>query len=151
MNVVDVWLVYQVFTVMADNQADFYNYLSEEMIDKTYDRFMMWSAEGGRSNIVESDDKTFDDDNTLIGRINGAPRCGIVLYVTPTKKRRKKREGTETQYLLQGECKVFRKKTTHVCSDCADTDAVKNEMWVYHPKTNRSWFAQNVHSTHDPW
>ena len=32
---------------------------------------------------------------------------------------------TETQYLLQGKCKVFRKKTKHVCSDCADTNAVK--------------------------
>ena len=33
--------------------------------------------------------------------------------------------------------------------DCADTDAFKNEMWVYHPKKNRSCFAQYVHSTND--
>ena len=37
----------------------------------------------------------------------------------------------------------------HMCSDCADTDAVKTEMWVCQPKTNRSCFAQHVHSTHD--
>ena len=80
---------------------------------------------GGGGNIVDSDDKTFDDDNPLFGRINGGPRCGIAIYVNPTKNRRKKRYGTETQYLIQGEYKVFRKKTTHVCSECADTDAVK--------------------------
>ena len=66
----------------------------------------MQSAEGRRRNIVDSDDKTFDDDNPLFGQINGSPRCGISIHVTPTKKRRKKRDGAETQYLLQGECKV---------------------------------------------
>ena len=76
------------------------------MIYNTYDRFMMQSAEGRRRNVVESDDETFDNYNPLFGRINGAPRRGIYLHVTPTKKRRKKRDVTETQYLLQGECKV---------------------------------------------
>ena len=64
------------------------------MIDNTYDRFMMWSEEGGRSTIVDSDGETFDDDNLMFGGINGAPRCGIALHVTPTKKRRKKRDRT---------------------------------------------------------
>ena len=149
MNVVDVWLAYQGITSTSYTQADFYNCLAEEMINNTYYRFMIRSAEGRIRTIVESDDETFDDDNPLFGRINGAPRCGISLHVTPTKKRNKKRYGTETQYLLQGECKVFRNNTTHVCSDCADTDAVKNKIWSCHPKTNRSCFAQRVHSTHE--
>ena len=137
-NVVDVWLAYQVITGTMDTQAGFYNYFAEEMIDNTYDRFMMRSTEGRRRTIVDSDDKTFDDDNPLFGQINGAPICVIALNVTPNKKRRKNSDGTETQYLLQGECKVYQKKTTHVCSDCADTHAVKNKMWVCHPNTNRS-------------
>ena len=90
----------------------------------------MHSADGRRNNIVDSDDETFDEEEPLFGRINGALRCEIYLHVTPINNRRKKRDGTETQYLLQGECKVCRKKTTHVCSDCVDTDAVRNEMWV---------------------
>ena len=110
---------------------------------------MIRREEGRRRTIVDSDDETFDDKTPLFGRINGAPRCVIALYVTPTKKRRNKRDGTETQYLLQGECKVCRKKMTHVCSDFAYIDAVKNEMWVCHPNTNRSCIAQHVHSTHD--
>ena len=85
------------------------------MIDNTYDRLMMRIEEGTRRNIVDSDDKTFDDNNPLFGRINGATRCVIVIHMIPTNKRRKKRDGTETQYLIQGECKVFQKKTTHVC------------------------------------
>ena len=119
-------MAYQGIIRTAETQAGFFNYLAEEMIYNTYDRFMMWSAEGRRRTIVESDEETFDDNNPLFGRINGAPRCGIDQRVEPTKKMRKKRDGTETQYLLQGECKVYRKKTTHVCSDGADTDAVKN-------------------------
>ena len=63
----------------------------------------MRSAEGRRRTIADSDDENFDDDNPLFGRINVAPICGIALRVTPTKKRQKKRDGTETQYLLQGE------------------------------------------------
>ena len=149
MNVVDVWLAYQGITRKAEIQADFYNYLAEEIIDNTYNRFMIRRAEERRRTIVHSDDDYIDDENPLFGCINGAPRCGIALHVTPTKKRRKKRDGTETQYLLQGECKACRKKTTHVCSECADTDVVRNEMWVFHPKTNRSCFAQHVHSTHN--
>ena len=126
MNVVNVWLVYQGNNGTADTQADFYHYLPEEIIDNTYNRFMMRSAEGMRRTIVDSDDETFDDDNPLFGRINGAPICEISLHVTPDKKSRKKRDGKETQYFLQVKCKLCRKNTTHVCSDCADTDAVKN-------------------------
>ena len=75
----------------------------------------MRSEDGRRRNIVDSDEKTFDDHKPLSVRIYGAPRYGIYLHVTCTKKRRKKRDGTENKYLLQGNCKVFRKKTTHVC------------------------------------
>ena len=97
MNVVNFWLSYQSITMTAENQADLYTYLSEDMIDNTYNRFMVWSAEGRRRNIVEPDKETFDDDNPLFGWINGAPRYGISLHVTPTKKTRKKRYGTETR------------------------------------------------------
>ena len=94
MDVFNVWLAYQGITSTEDTQADFYNYLAEDIIYNTYDRFMIRSAEGRRRTIVDSDDETFDDNNPLLGRINGAPICGIVLHVTPTKKRKKKRDET---------------------------------------------------------
>ena len=74
MNAVDVWLAYQGITRTAEIQADFYNYLAEEMIQRVKLR---------RRTIVDSDDDYVDDKNPLFGRINGAPRCGIALHVTP--------------------------------------------------------------------
>ena len=106
MNVVNVWLAHQCITRMVETLAGFYNYIYEEVIYNTYYRFIMRSAEGRRRNIVESDDKTFDDDNPLFSRINAAPIFGTALHVTPTNKRKKKRNGTETQHLLQGNCEV---------------------------------------------
>ena len=117
MNVVNAWLAHQCITGTLETQVGLYNYISEEMIYNTYSRFMMRSAEGRSRNIVDSHDEKIDDDNPTFGRINGAPRCGISLNVTPTKKRNKTGERTENKYLLQGECKIFQKKTTHVCSD----------------------------------
>ena len=86
---------------MAEIQYDFYNYLAEEMIYNTYNRFMIRCAEGRRRTIFDSDDHYVDDENPLFGRINGDPRIGIALHITPANIRRNKRDGTETRYLLQ--------------------------------------------------
>ena len=110
---------------------------------------MIRSAEGRRRENVDDDDYYVDDDNPLFGRINGAPRCVVSLHVTPNKKRSKKRDGIETKYLITCECKVCRKKMTHMCLEYADTDAVKNEIWFYHPRTNSSCFVHHLHSTYD--
>ena len=50
------------------------------------------------------------------------------LYMSPPQKGRKNRDETDTQYLFQGNCKVFRKNTTHFCTECADTDPGRNEI-----------------------
>ena len=77
MNFVDVWLEYQVITGKTETQAHLYYYIYEEIIDNTYDRFVMRIAEGRMRNIVDSDDETFDDDNPLFGRITPLRRGGI--------------------------------------------------------------------------
>ena len=97
MNVIEFWLSYQCINGKKDTKDDFYYYLSEEMIDNTYDWFMMWSAERRRKSIVDTDYETFDDNNPLFIRINCAPRCVIALHVTPNKKVSKKRDVAETQ------------------------------------------------------
>ena len=74
---------------MAVTQDDFYNYLNEEMIDNTYNRLMMQSAKRRRTNLVDSDDKTFDGDSPLFGPKNGAPISEISLHVTPTNRKGK--------------------------------------------------------------
>ena len=102
MNVVNVWLAYQGITRTAESQFYLYNYLGEEMIDNTYNRFMIRRTERGGRTVVDSDDDYVDDENPLFGRIYGAPICGIALHVTPTNNSRKKRDGSDSQYLLQG-------------------------------------------------
>ena len=92
---VDVWLAYQGINTMEETQDDFHDYLAEEMIDNTYDSFMMRRAKGKRGPIVESDDKIVDDNNPLFFWINGAPRYGISLHLTLTKNTMKRSAGTE--------------------------------------------------------
>ena len=55
---------------------------------------MIHIAEGRRRTIIDSDGETFDYDHPMFVRINGAPRFGIALHVTLTKKRRKNMDGT---------------------------------------------------------
>ena len=73
------------------------------MMENTYNRFMIRRAEGRRKTVVDSDDDYFNEKNSLFGRISGEPRSGIALHITTTKNGSKKRDGIETQYLLQGE------------------------------------------------
>ena len=94
MNVVNVWLAYQGITRTEDIQSDIYKYLTEDMIDNTYDMFMIRRSEGRRRTIFDSEDDYVDDENPLFGRTKVAPRCGIDLHATPVKKSMKKRDGT---------------------------------------------------------
>ena len=118
------------------------------MIDNIYDRFMMRIEEGRRRNIVDSDDENFDDYNPRFGRINGAPRCGISLHVTPTKKRRKKRYGTETQYLLQGA--MYSGRRRHMCVWIVRTPVrPKMKCGSVTLRQTVPVFVHHVNSTHD--
>ena len=58
---------------------------------------MIRSTEEMRRTIADSDDETVDDENPFFVQINGAPRCGISLHVTPTNKRRNNRDWNDTQ------------------------------------------------------
>ena len=89
-------MAYQGITTTEEIQADLYSCPAEEMIDNRYDRFMIRRAEGRRRKFLDSDDDYVDEENPLFGHINGDPRCGIALHVTPAKKRMKNRDGTET-------------------------------------------------------
>ena len=108
---------------------------------------MMRSAEGRKRNIVDSDEKTFDDDNPLFGQINSAPRCGISLHVTPTKKRRKKSDGTETHTCFKASARSsvrrrhmcvhivqtpMRSKMKHGSATLRKTVPVLNSMYIEH-------------------
>ena len=103
MNVVNFWLAYQGITRTADTQSAFHNYMDVDMIDNTYNRFMIQRADVRKWIIFDSDDDYFNEKKPLFVRISGAPRCGFSLHVTPTKKSSKKRDCTDNQCLIQGE------------------------------------------------
>jgi chromosome segregation ATPase len=53
--------------------------------------------------------------------------CGIGAHLTPSKRKRKNRNGQETKYTLQGNCRVCKMKTTMICSVCEDEN---KEYWL---------------------
>ena len=81
----------------ADIQYDFYSYMAEDMVDNTYNRFMIPRAEDRRRTIVDSDDDYDDNKNPLFGSINDPSRYEISLHVNPAEERSKESDATKTQ------------------------------------------------------
>ena len=138
--VVDTWLAYKQIGKAYETQQDFYVHLSEELIDNTHD-------DVGRNRRMS---RVGGDDIVPVKLITetGDIRCGIDIHLTPTKKRRKQRYGTPTKFLYQGNCRVCRKKTVHVCSKCEDDIHIQKDMWICHSKTRRQCFSTHIDSEH---
>ena len=109
MIVVDTWLVYKNCTNTAEYQIDFYEYLAEELINNVYDQ----PIQGRTRSVSRSppDGIGIGSDGAMIGG-------GIGPHLTPTRRKRKRKDGTITNYLHQGRCNVCGSKTTMVCSVC---------------------------------
>ncbi len=110
--VVDTWLVYSKCTgaIEDEKQAEFYTLLAEELIENTYDSAL---GRRRRSDFVTEDSPT-------LSRLTGAPRSGVYAHLTPTKRRRRRADGSLTKQRLQGRCMICHKKTTYLCSVCSD-------------------------------
>jgi hypothetical protein len=147
MVIVDSWLVYKAATTVQDEvetQAQYYTYLAEELIDNTYDDGQVSRRQraGGTTPSPE-----------VINRRTGAGRAGVLAHLTPTKRKRKTKDGEVTKHSLQGRCKVCGMKTRFVCSICDDEaqDAgARNmpEMWLCHTETTRMCFPEHLSAKH---
>ena len=84
--------------------------MSEEMINKTYDRFMIRQAEGRRRTIVDSYDDYIDDKNPLFGRIDGDTRCGIYQHLTYTNKSLKRGTGQRLNIFFKASARSIRRR-----------------------------------------
>ncbi len=82
MCVVDSWLMFSKSTETEEKQRDFYELLAEEMIDNTHDQVR------GRRAVSE-------DGSPGIITAEGHMRSGIAAHLTPTKKKRRKKETME--------------------------------------------------------
>jgi hypothetical protein len=87
--VVDTWLAYSQCTGIGksagqeEKQKDFYSALAEELVDNQYNS--VGSRKVGRDEL--------DKDSSTISR-TGGPQCGLYAHLTPTKRKRKNKDGT---------------------------------------------------------
>lgn len=137
MCIVDAWLMYSGAQGERRqlNQRHFYEQLATELIDNFYDRPYL--------RLSGSDRGSDKGDSPNDRRISS----GIGVHLTPTRAKRKTKEGVVTKYALQGACRVCKvKKTTHLCSSClSDTGTV----WVCHAVTGRDCFVRHLRLIHN--
>ena len=147
MIIVDSWLMWKGLLWIGEGQKGdfeeaqklFYTYLSEELIDNTYNG--VGSArrrefgEGGSPGLATS-------------AMTGAPRSGVSAHLTPTKKRRLTLAGKLTNHLKQGRCRMCSKKSQYTCSLCLDMHDDTKEVFLCHSKTGRACFAEHIENVH---
>ena len=104
---VDTWGVYRRLTFGDDEdgskektQKEFYENLAAELIDNTYDRV------GGATRRSGSTSSPSAIDPAVIDIGTGMPRCGESTHLTPTKRKRRHKDGTLTKNRYQGRCRV---------------------------------------------
>ena len=143
MHAVDSWCGWKGLGLCEEGETEnvFYEYLAEELIDNEYDSIARQrrSREAG---VAASPD--------AIGR-DGLPKSGVGVYLTPTKKKRKK-NGDLTEHLAQNRCKICQAKTSHVCNGCLQLDPdPMNAKYVYicHSRTQRDCFAKHKAAEHN--
>ncbi len=77
--------------------------------------------------------------NSYVGGTNPSLKSGNGIHLTPTKEKRKFRDGrVRINQSKQGKCRICDKKTSHICSECKCVDGT-NE-WLCHSKTGRDCF-----------
>ena len=108
MMVVDAWLAFNGCTLAEETQKEFYTLLDEELIDNSYENSnMAW-----KSCRNEGDGNASASPTLAAG--TGAPRGGVAAHITPTKRRRIRKYGTITKFLMQGRCMECKNKSTYL-------------------------------------
>jgi hypothetical protein len=138
---VDTWRLYSQLSFVgqnsAESQKEFYGRLAAELIDNTYD-----IVGGGRRSI---------NSGTIVGDDTdrqSPPKCGIDAHLTPTKLKRKDRDGNCTPYGRQGRCRVCKEKTTYHCSMCREDPDITDLGWICHTKKGKTCFPTHLAECH---
>ena len=104
MCVVDAWLCYKNSMETDELQEDFYLSLSEELIDNNYDGRVLRSNGGTPSSAG------------LVSPVDTGGRARDCYGIHAMPMRERKRGSTNITKQLR--CRVCKKKTTHICSEC---------------------------------
>jgi hypothetical protein len=135
--IVDTWLAWDLMTFghedpernnhKAEVQKDFYCNLAAELIDNNYDKVATAKEQGSKSPTSDS------EYSKLFSKVDGAPRSAIGIHLTPTKRKRKNKDGHYLTRSLQGSCRICKDKTTYQCSSCLDNPDCNDAGWYCFP------------------
>lgn len=142
MILVDSWLVFKGATRTTESQSEFYNLLAEELIDNTHDE----GARRRQRAITLTPSPSATNDRT------GAGRSGVELHLTPTRAKRRRKDGSLTNHGLQGRCRICTRKSKYLCSACNDeaqeSGGNTSRVWLCHTETGRMCFPEHITSHH---
>ena len=129
MVIVDAWLLHTGSRgpLQTMLQNEFYEQMALELVDNNYD------AVGLRAH------SSVDDGAAVL-------TSGLGPHATPTKKRKRKRNGTEASARAQKDCVVCGKRTTRVCSQCREESI--EEVFICNWSKGRICFISQALSTH---
>ena len=133
------------------------------------DSWLLYSgAQGSRYHLVQRQfyetlatqliDNTFDGHNLRYnGSLNGTAKVqdfessltrGIGIHLTPTRERRKSKDGKVSSFVMQRKCRICKtKKTTHLCSACMACGGTT--VWLCRGSCGRSCFLDHLKNVHN--
>ncbi|KAG7352187.1 hypothetical protein IV203_008235 [Nitzschia inconspicua] len=121
-----------------ESQKLFYERLAEELILNQYDL---------ARRVARSSNELADGLGhcpPVINKLDGTPRMGTHAHLTPTKRKRK-----GTNFALQGNCRVCRKKTKYLCSCCKDEAvATQKEPLICSTEKWKLCFSRHLQDVH---
>ena len=130
MCVVDGYYVAKGCNIFRETPNQFFEGLAEELIDNEYDGRSIRRRSPPQSD--ESRRRTLDPTS----------------HLSPSKRKRKLKDGTVTRNTMQGRCGICDRKTSYVCNTCAAMYPDK-EAWCCHTKCGRECFNEHCAQTHN--
>ena len=99
-------------------------------------------------------DNTWGNDTTpqKCPRPSGTDSAGCNTYphCTPTRLKKKRKDGACTNHSRQGKCKICGQNTMYTCSKCSnlDEDNPKKQLWLCRPATGRTCLSEHIKMKH---
>jgi hypothetical protein len=130
MVIVDSWLLYAGARgpLRSMKQRTFYETLALELIDNDFNSVGLRA----RTGVSVPDQLT--------------PTSGIGPHATPTKRRKRDKEGKEQASRAQRNCVICGGRTTKVCSSCREEG--RNEVFICDSSKGRVCFSSHVRAEH---
>jgi hypothetical protein len=141
MILVDTWKVYSKLVFPVDDEG---NRINKETQKQFYGRLAAELIENTEGVMTTRDRPPVAVLSPGIERATGRPTSGIGPRITPTKKKRKNKDGTTSNSGWQGYCVVCHSKTTHVCLECNDDRTMNKEVFICNTK-RREKYAMCFH------